>query len=56
MNIGNAARITGLPAKITELKAMRTTFGHLIKSRAGGHRPDCPIREDRAVVPHNESG
>jgi len=29
---------------------MRTTLGHLIENCAGGHRPDCPILEDLAVV------
>lgn len=43
-------------AKITELKAMRTTLGHLIESCAEDHRPDCPILEDLAVLPQKEPG
>jgi len=39
-----------IDAKIAELKAMRTTLGHLIENCAGDHRPDCPILEDLAVV------
>jgi Cu(I)-responsive transcriptional regulator len=42
-------------AKITELKAMRTTLGHLIESCAGDHRPDCPILADLAVAPGKEA-
>ncbi len=41
-------------AKITELKAMRATLGHLIESCAGDHRPECPILEDLAVVLQKE--
>lgn len=43
-------------AKITELKAMRTTLAQLIDSCAGDHRPDCPILEDLAVAPRREPG
>jgi Cu(I)-responsive transcriptional regulator len=43
-----------IDAKITELKAMRTTLGHLIESCAGDHRPDCPILEDLAVISQKE--
>ena len=40
--------------KIAELRAMRTTLGHLIENCAGDHRPDCPILEDLAVVSQKE--
>ncbi|GAW37358.1 HTH-type transcriptional regulator HmrR [Roseovarius sp. A-2] len=43
-----------IDAKIAELKAMRTTLGHLIESCAGDHRPDCPILEDLAVISQKE--
>jgi Cu(I)-responsive transcriptional regulator len=43
-----------IDAKIAELKAMRTTLGHLIESCAGDHRPDCPILEDLAVTSQKE--
>lgn len=45
-----------IDAKIAELKAMRTTLGHLIESCAGDHRPDCPILEDLAVISQKEPG
>ncbi len=42
--------------KIAELRAMRTTLGHLIENCAGDHRPDCPILEDLRVVSQKEPG
>ncbi|MEI4263487.1 Cu(I)-responsive transcriptional regulator [Roseovarius sp. D0-M9] len=45
-----------IDAKIAELKAMRTTLGHLIENCAGDHRPDCPILEDLAVISQKEPG
>jgi len=35
-----------IDAKITNLKAMRSTLSHLIEECAGDHRPDCPILKD----------
>lgn len=43
-----------IDAKIAELRAMRTTLGHLIESCAGDHRPDCPILEDLALISQKE--
>jgi len=43
-----------IDAKITELKAMRTTLGHLIENCAGDHRPDCPILQDLALISQKE--
>ncbi|MEO1108876.1 MAG: Cu(I)-responsive transcriptional regulator [Pseudomonadota bacterium] len=35
-----------IDAKISDLKAMRDTLGHLIDACAGDDRPDCPILQD----------
>lgn len=35
-----------IDAKISDLRAMRDTLGHLIDACAGDDRPDCPILRD----------
>ena len=41
--------ISRIDEKISELKAMRATLGHLVSRCHGDDRPDCPILEDLAA-------
>ena len=66
MNIGEAAKRSGLPAKtiryyeeislveakIAELKALHKTLKHLVDTCHGDGRPHCPIIDDLAGPDH----
>ena len=45
-----------IDGKIAELQAMRGTLSQLVEACAGDNRPDCPIMEDLAALPEDETG
>lgn len=40
--------LKAIDEKISQLRSMRETLSHLIRSCHGDHRPDCPILNDLA--------
>lgn len=46
------AHLDRIDAKMAELAEMRQTLDALVDSCAGDDRPDCPILQDLAGVPH----
>jgi MerR family copper efflux transcriptional regulator len=49
------AHVAAIEEKVRELQSMRTTLQKLIHACHGDHRPDCPILDDIAGLPLNES-
>ena len=43
--------LTAIDKKIAQLRSMRETLSHLVKSCHGDDRPDCPILSDLAGGP-----
>ena len=43
--------LSEIDAKISQLRSMRETLSHLVKSCHGDNRPDCPILNDLSGTP-----